>query len=232
MASTDPGADVFDGPGAGPGVDSGDRVVGDAIGPGRLLVAGAADDDPGVFGIEFPDGDPLGSGAGGAVQRRVRGPDRRETSGGPGTPAKDTWPEAWEIVGGRLDEVMERGHTMHAKDEQRILSPQRVPGGVLLQLFAQPDRRRGRHHRRGVHGGHRDDREGPATNDGCGWSENWARCPPPTPAARPRPAARCCGCWPRRGRRCRSRSRSCGRTTGRSKRSPTTGSPQAPASRD
>ena len=38
-----------------------------------------------------------------------------------GRPARETWPEAWEIVGGRLDEVMVHGHTMHAEDEQRIL---------------------------------------------------------------------------------------------------------------
>ena len=38
-----------------------------------------------------------------------------------GRPAKDTWPEAWEVVGGRLDEVIVHGHTMHAEDEQRIL---------------------------------------------------------------------------------------------------------------
>ena len=38
-----------------------------------------------------------------------------------GRPAKETWPEAWDVVGGRLDEVMVHGHTMHAEDEQRIL---------------------------------------------------------------------------------------------------------------
>src|SRR6478609_6319471 len=38
-----------------------------------------------------------------------------------GRPAKQTWPEAWEVVGGRLDEVMVHGHTVHAEDEQRIL---------------------------------------------------------------------------------------------------------------
>jgi len=38
-----------------------------------------------------------------------------------GRPAKQTWPEAWDIVGGRLDEVMVHGHTKHAEDEQRIL---------------------------------------------------------------------------------------------------------------
>ena len=57
-----------------------------------------------------------------------------------GRPAKETWPEAWDGVGGRLDEVIEHGRTMHAEDEQRILLSVRVPGGVLLQLFAQPDR--------------------------------------------------------------------------------------------
>ena len=36
-------------------------------------------------------------------------------------PAKDTWPEAWDVVGARLDEVMRKGHTIHATDEQRIL---------------------------------------------------------------------------------------------------------------
>ena len=38
-----------------------------------------------------------------------------------GRPAKDTWLENWGVVGGRLDEVIEHGHTMHAEDEQRIL---------------------------------------------------------------------------------------------------------------
>jgi len=34
-----------------------------------------------------------------------------------GRPAKDTWPEAWDVVGGRLDEVILKGHTVQAEDE-------------------------------------------------------------------------------------------------------------------
>src|SRR3954451_7524938 len=36
-------------------------------------------------------------------------------------PARESWPEAWDVVGGRLDEVINYGRTLHAVDEQRIL---------------------------------------------------------------------------------------------------------------
>ena len=78
-----------------------------------------------------------------------------------GRPAKDTWPEAWEVVGGRLDEVIEHGHTMHAEDEQRILHRNGYPEECYFSYLAQPDRRRGRQHGRGVHRVHGDHREGP-----------------------------------------------------------------------
>ena len=38
-----------------------------------------------------------------------------------GRPAKETWPEAWDVVGGRLNDVILNGHTVQAEDEQRIL---------------------------------------------------------------------------------------------------------------
>lgn len=38
-----------------------------------------------------------------------------------GRPAQDTWPEAWDVVGGRLDEVIKHGRTVHHTDEHRIL---------------------------------------------------------------------------------------------------------------
>jgi len=38
-----------------------------------------------------------------------------------GRPAKDTWPEVWDRVGQRLDRVVVQGETMHAEDEQQIM---------------------------------------------------------------------------------------------------------------
>ena len=55
-----------------------------------------------------------------------------------GRPAKDTWPEAWEVVGGRLDEVMELGHTMHAEDEQRILHRNGYPEECYFSFSHSP----------------------------------------------------------------------------------------------
>ena len=55
-----------------------------------------------------------------------------------GRPAKDTWPEAWEVVGGRLDDVMVRGRTMHAKDEQRILYRNGYPEECYFSLSHSP----------------------------------------------------------------------------------------------
>ncbi len=55
-----------------------------------------------------------------------------------GRPAKDTWPEAWEVVGGRLDGVMERGHTMHAVDEQRILHRSGYPEECYFSFSHSP----------------------------------------------------------------------------------------------
>src|SRR6478735_6041869 len=55
-----------------------------------------------------------------------------------GRPAKDTWPEAWEVVGGRLDEVMVHGHTMHAEDEQRILHRNGYPEECYFSLSHSP----------------------------------------------------------------------------------------------
>ena len=55
-----------------------------------------------------------------------------------GKPAKATWPEAWEVVGGRLDEVIERGHTMHAEDEQRILYRNGYPEECYFSFSHSP----------------------------------------------------------------------------------------------
>ena len=55
-----------------------------------------------------------------------------------GRPARDTWTEAWDVVGGRLDEVMLRGHTMHAEDEQRILYRNGYPEECYLSYSHSP----------------------------------------------------------------------------------------------
>src|SRR6476659_4546122 len=55
-----------------------------------------------------------------------------------GRPAKDTWPENWEVVGGRLDEVIEHGHTMHAEDEQRILHRHGYPEECYFSYSHSP----------------------------------------------------------------------------------------------
>ena len=55
-----------------------------------------------------------------------------------GRPARDTWPEAWDVVGGRLDEVMLRGRTMHAEDEQRIWYRHGYPEECYLSYSHSP----------------------------------------------------------------------------------------------
>jgi len=55
-----------------------------------------------------------------------------------GRPAKDTWPENWGVVGGRLDEVIEHGHTMHAEDEQRILHRHGYPEECYFSYSHSP----------------------------------------------------------------------------------------------
>jgi hypothetical protein len=71
MVSSDPGVEVLDGPGR---VRELIRAIDWSANPlGPVLVAGVTDDDAGLPGVEFPDGDSLGSAAGRAVQRRVSG---------------------------------------------------------------------------------------------------------------------------------------------------------------
>jgi signal transduction histidine kinase/DNA-binding response OmpR family regulator len=55
-----------------------------------------------------------------------------------GRPARETWPEAWEVVGGRLDEVMVHGHTMHAEDEQRVLFRNGYPEECYFSFSHSP----------------------------------------------------------------------------------------------
>jgi signal transduction histidine kinase/DNA-binding response OmpR family regulator len=67
-----------------------------------------------------------------------------------GRSAKDLWPEAWEIVGNRLDEVLVHGRTLQFTDERQILerngypeecyftfshSPIRDENGAIVGLF-------------------------------------------------------------------------------------------------
>ena len=55
-----------------------------------------------------------------------------------GQPAKETWPEAWDVIGGRLDEVMIRGDTMHAEDEQRVLCRNGYPEECYFSFSHSP----------------------------------------------------------------------------------------------
>ena len=55
-----------------------------------------------------------------------------------GRPAKDTWPEAWETVGGRLDEVIDHGRTVHATDEHRIFDRHGYPEECYFSLSHSP----------------------------------------------------------------------------------------------
>ena len=131
-----------------------------------------------------------------------------------GAGMRDTWPERWDGVGTRLDKVILDGVTIDAEDEQRILYRNGYPEECYFSYSHSPiDDVDGAHRRACSPSPPRRPRRC-CTSGGCGWSGSWARCRSPTPAARRRPAGRCCGCWPRRGRRCRSRSRSCGEDGG------------------
>jgi len=55
-----------------------------------------------------------------------------------GRPARDTWPEAWEVIGGRLDDVILNGHTVQAEDEQRILYRNGYPEECYLSYSHSP----------------------------------------------------------------------------------------------
>jgi signal transduction histidine kinase/DNA-binding response OmpR family regulator len=55
-----------------------------------------------------------------------------------GRPAKDTWAEAWDRVGQRLDDVIEHGHTMHAEDEQQIMLRNGYPEECYFSFSHSP----------------------------------------------------------------------------------------------
>src|SRR6478752_8987886 len=55
-----------------------------------------------------------------------------------GRPAKQTWPEAWDRVGRRLDDVIELGHTMHAEDEQQIMLRNGYPEECYFSFSHSP----------------------------------------------------------------------------------------------
>ena len=55
-----------------------------------------------------------------------------------GRPARDTWPEAWDRVGQRLDDVIEHGHTMHAEDEQQIMLRNGYPEECYFSFSHSP----------------------------------------------------------------------------------------------
>ena len=77
-----------------------------------------------------------------------------------GRPARQTWPEAWDRVGTRLTMVIQRGPHPARRGRAADHAPQRVSGGVLLLLLAQPDHRRGRGPGGQLHRGIGNDREG------------------------------------------------------------------------
>jgi signal transduction histidine kinase/DNA-binding response OmpR family regulator len=53
-------------------------------------------------------------------------------------PAQDTWPEAWDVVGARLDEVITGGRTVAAEDEQRVLFRNGYPEECYFSLSHSP----------------------------------------------------------------------------------------------
>jgi PAS domain S-box-containing protein len=55
-----------------------------------------------------------------------------------GRPAKETWPEAWDVVGGRLDKVINHGRTVHHTDEHRILHPHGYPEECYFNFSHSP----------------------------------------------------------------------------------------------
>ena len=125
-----------------------------------------------------------------------------------GRPAKEIWPEAWERVGGRLDEVPEHNRTLHAEDEQQIRYRNGYPEECYFSYSHSPIamwtvRRPA---------SSPSPRRPPprcSTSGGCGWSGNWVRCRSPTRQHRGDLPGRA-GVLRRRGKRCRSRWRSCG----------------------
>ena len=55
-----------------------------------------------------------------------------------GRPAKETWQESWELVGGRLDEVINNGTTVHAEDEQRVMHRHGYPEECYFSYSHSP----------------------------------------------------------------------------------------------
>jgi signal transduction histidine kinase/DNA-binding response OmpR family regulator len=55
-----------------------------------------------------------------------------------GRPAKETWSEVWDRVGRRLDDVIEHGHTMHAEDEQQIMLRNGYPEECYFSFSHSP----------------------------------------------------------------------------------------------
>jgi signal transduction histidine kinase/DNA-binding response OmpR family regulator len=53
-------------------------------------------------------------------------------------PARDTWPEAWQVVGPRLDQVINHGRTVHATDEHRIMDRHGYPEECYFSLSHSP----------------------------------------------------------------------------------------------
>ena len=55
-----------------------------------------------------------------------------------GRPAKESWQESWETVGGRLDEVINNGSTVHAEDEQRVMHRHGYPEECYFSYSHSP----------------------------------------------------------------------------------------------
>src|SRR6478752_5919646 len=55
-----------------------------------------------------------------------------------GRPEEVTWPEVWDRVGRRLDDVIERGQTMHAEDEQQIMLRNGYPEECYFSFSHSP----------------------------------------------------------------------------------------------
>ena len=69
-----------------------------------------------------------------------------------GRSAKDTWPEAWDQVGTRLDDVLVRGRTLQFADERQILERNGYPEECYFTFSHSPIRDADGTHRRVVHG--------------------------------------------------------------------------------
>ena len=123
----------------------------------------------------FPDRDQLGSGTGRPLQRRLR------RAAGAQAPAGGRASRQGHLAGGlgvrwppRLEQVLRRRPDGPIRGRPADPGPQRVPGGVLLHVLAEPDHRRRRHASSACSRSPPRRRRRSCPSAGCGWSANSA----------------------------------------------------------